>query len=480
MDTLPIVGHASPPLRPWPEFMLPCAVPTGQGSPSQSAAAAIVASQGTSSLDFGTAKDWMASRLPEAARLGITADQLIPEPTAFLAPAPEAEASISSTAGSDLSGVAGAVDEADVGSMQAAAEQPQWPTNAPTPMPQGEEDDEADWLAAGLAASRLDTDLLDELVESVLGEPDAPAEQAAAEQLLNMEADVHDRLDGVSAEASEAAVMASEDELLGDSAEAGTSSTGRSSSVDENQVLRSSAAAAEALAGADGEQTASVPGIPLPEDPLHSIDTVLEAADSVAATAAQETSMTAAMPDQGSEFDELLVKAASEELTAEALEAGLDLSEGSQHGIGLSEAGSDEAHEADLEASEGSQQNSTLEPAPSPFSPALNQAQTDLAEAQHSSIAEGQLDSTIKEISEAVADESATPGERLPLDIPLADAAADAPASSTAASSGSQADASESSAADSPSVNSISLMGNQQELTALRAEVRTVLVQMTT
>ena len=294
-----------------------------------------------------------------------------------------------------------------------------------------------------------------------------------------MEADIHDRLDGVSAEVSDAAVMAPEDELLGDSAEAGTSSTGRSSSVDENQVLRSSAAAAEAPAGADGEQTVPVPGISLPEDSLHSIGMVLEAADSVAATAAHETSMTAAMPDEGSEFDELLVKAASEELTAGALKAGQDSSEGSQHKIDLSEAGSDEAHE-DLEASEGSQQNSTLEPAPSSFSPALNQAQTDPAEAQLSSIAEEQLDSTIKEISEAVADESATPDQRLPLDIPLASAAADAPASSTTASSGSQADASESSAADSLDANSISLMGNQQELTALRAEVSMVLIQMTT
>ncbi len=38
-----------------------------------------MASQGTSSLDFGNAKDWMATRLPEAVRLGITADQLITE-----------------------------------------------------------------------------------------------------------------------------------------------------------------------------------------------------------------------------------------------------------------------------------------------------------------------------------------------------------------------------------------------------------------
>ena len=477
VDTLCIVGYASPPLRPWPDFILPCADLKGQESPSQSTAAAIVASQGTSSLDFGTAKDWMASRLPEAVRLGITADQLSPEPSASLAPAPEAEASTSSTAGSDLSGVAGAVDEADVGSKQAAAEQAQSPFNAQGPMPQSEQDDEADWLAAGLAASRLDTDLLDELVESVLGEPDAPAEQAAAEQLLSMEADIHDKLDGVLAEARDEAVMAPDDERLGDSAKAGTSSTGRSSNLDENQVLQSSAAAANALAGADEEQTASVPGIPLPEDPLHRIDTVLEAADSVAATAAQETSMAAAMPDKGSEFDELLVKAASEKLTAEALEAGLGTCEGSQHEIGLSEAGSDEAHEA----SEGFQQNSTLEAAPSPFSPALNhEAQTDPAEAQHSSIAEEQLDSAIKEISEAVADESATPGQQLPLDMPLASAAADAPASSTRASSGSQADASESSTGNSLDANSISLMGNQQELTALRAEVRTVLVQMTT
>ena len=433
-----------------------------------------MASQGTSSLDFGTAKDWMASRLPEAVRLGITADQLSPEPSASLAPTPEAEAIASSTAGSDLSGVAGAVDEADMGSMQAAAEQLRAPFHAQAPEPQGEQDDEADWLAAGLAASRLDTDLLDELVESVLGEPDAPAEQAAAEQLLNMEADIHDRLDGVSAEA---AVTASEDQLLGASAKAGTS-TARSGSVGEDQVLRSSAAA-----GGDAQQTASVPDIPLPEEPLLSIDTVLEAADSVAATAAQDIGMTAASPseaDQGSEFDELLVKAASEELTAEALEAGLAPSEGSQHENGLSTAGSDEAHEGDPEASEASQQNSTLESAPSPFSPALNQAQTDPAEAQHSSIAEEQLDSTIEEISEAVADESAAPDRQVPLDIPLASAAADAQASSTRASSGSQADASKSSAADSLDANSISLMGNQQELTALRAEVRMVLIQMIT
>ena len=466
-----------------PEFTLPCADPKGQESPSQSAAAAIVASQGTSSLDFGTAKDWMASRLPEAVRLGITADQLSPEPSASLAPAPEAEVRTGTTAGSDLSRVAGAVDEADVGSMQAAAEQPQSPANAQAPMPQGEEDDEADWLAAGLAASRLDTDLLDELVESVLGEPDAPAEQAAAEQLLNMEADIHDRLNGVLAEASEAAVMATEDQHLGVSAKAGTSATVRSGSVGEKQVLRSSAAAADDLAEGDAQQTASVPDILLPEEPLLSIDTVLEAADSVAATAAQETGMTAALPseaDQGSEFDELLVKAASEELTAEALEAGLAPSEGSQHENGLSAAGSDAAHEGDLEASEASQQDSTSEDAPSPFSPALNQAQTDPAEAQHSSIAEGQLDSTIKEISEAVADVSATPGQQLPLDISLANAAANAPASSTRASSGSQADASESSAADSLNADSISLMGNQQELTALRAEVRMVLIQMIT
>ena len=440
-----------------------------------------MASQGTSSLDFGTAKDWMASRLPEAVRLGITADQLSPEPSASLAPALEAEPSTSSTARSNLSGVAGAVDEADVGSMQPAAEQPQLPFHAQAFEPQGEQNDEAEWLAAGLAASRLDTDLLDELVESVLGEPDAPAEQAAAEQaaaeqLLSMEADTHDRLDGVLAEVSEAAVMAPEDEQLGDSAEAGTSATVRSSSVDEDQVLQSSAAAAEAPAEAYEEQTASVPDISLPEAPLHSLNTVLEAADSGAATVAQETSMTAAMPDKGSEFDELLVKAASEELTAEALEADLDTSEGSRQEIGLPEAGSDEAHEADLEASESSQQNSTLEPAPSPSSPALNQAQTDPAEAQHSSIAEEQLDSTIKQISEAVADEAATPGQQLPLDIPLANAAADAPASSTRASSGSQADASESSAADSLDVDSICLMGNQQELTALRAEVRMVLI----
>lgn len=38
-----------------------------------------MASQGTSSLDFGNAKDWMATRLPEAVRLGITADQLVTE-----------------------------------------------------------------------------------------------------------------------------------------------------------------------------------------------------------------------------------------------------------------------------------------------------------------------------------------------------------------------------------------------------------------
>ena len=472
----------------WSDLLLSCAVPKGQESPSQSAAAAVVASQGTSSLDFGTAKDWMASRLPEAVRLGITADQLSPEPSASLAPAPEAEASISSTAGSDPSGVAGSVIEDGMGSMQAASAQLQSPPSAQASEPQGEQDDEADWLAAGLAASRLDTELLDELVESVLGQPDAPAEQAAAEQLLSMEADIHDRLDGVPAEAAKAAVVAPEDKLLRDSANASETPELRSNNADEAQVRRSSAAAADVIAGGVAEETASVPGIPLPEEPLLSIDTVLEAADSVAATAAHETSMAAAMPsktDKGSDSDELLVKAASGELNAEALEAGLDPSEGSQHETGLSEAGIDEAHEAALQAAESPQQDSTLEAAPSPFSPALSQAQTDPAEAQHSSIAEEQLDSTIKDISEAVADESATPGQPLPPNIPLASAAAGSRLASGAsafnptASSGSQADASESSAADSLKVNSISSMGNEQELTALRAEVRMVVMKIT-
>ena len=476
---------------PWPDLVMSCAVPKGQEIPSKSAAAAVVASQGTSSLDFGTAKDWMALRLPEAARLGmgVTADQLVPEPSASLAQAPEAETSTSSTAGSNLSGVAGTVAEAVEGSMQAAGTQPQPPPNAEVSEPQGKEDDEADWLAAALAASRLDTDLLDELVESVLGQPDASADQAAAEQLLSMEADIQDRLDGVSAEVPEASVVAPEDQLLGDSAEVSMSATTRSSSIDEDQVLPSSAAAEDALAGGNAEQSASGPGMPLPEEPLLSLDTVLEAADSVAATAAQEISVAAAMPsnaDQGSEFDELLIKAASEEVTAEALEAGPAPPEDSQQEVGPSEAGIDEAREAALQASEGSQQDSTSEDAPSPFSPALSQTQTDPAEVQHSSIAAEQLDTTITEINEAVADEPATPGQPLPTNMPLASAAADsrlasdAPASSTGAGSGSHAYAPEGSAADSLNANSISSMGNQQELTALRAEVSIPFRKMTT
>ena len=253
----------------------------GAASPSQSsgATAAVVASHGSSSLDFGTAKDWMSTRLPEVASLGITPDQLVlqadlssstaaPQAAAAVSPTSRVPSSAADGVESRVEGAAGAQELAE---SQLGSAEDQIAAGADAEM---EEFDAQAAAAAERASYLLDEDLVDELAEGVLGAPEPSPESAAAAQLMAMEAAVQERLDG------------------GDHVAADSAASGAADSV---------------LASGRGELDALSP-----EEPLPSIDQVLDAADTVAAAAASaeqqalEASQRAASCEQSESLDNAL------------------------------------------------------------------------------------------------------------------------------------------------------------------------------
>lgn len=165
----------------------------------------MVASQGTSSLDFGTAKDWMSTRLPEALRLGITPDQLISEAAPLQSQAASADAvpnssSAFSRGSSEVSDRSSRDRSGQVEDESPASSKPE----APEEQQQAEsllEEEVADTevAAADTAAYDLDSDLLDELAEDVLGKPGASPEDAAAAQLTSTVSAIQQELEGAEA-----------------------------------------------------------------------------------------------------------------------------------------------------------------------------------------------------------------------------------------------------------------------------------------
>lgn len=162
----------------------------------------MVASQGTSSLDFGTAKDWMSTRLPEAMRLGITPDQLVSEAAPLQSQAASADAASDST--SALS--RGSSEAADRSSRDISCltedEEPASSKSKAIEDQQGTEPQLEEGLAdtevapAESVAYHLDSDLLDELAEDVLGQPGASPEDAAPAQPTSTVSAVQQELDG--------------------------------------------------------------------------------------------------------------------------------------------------------------------------------------------------------------------------------------------------------------------------------------------
>lgn len=222
----------------------------GAVSPPQrsGATAAVVASHGSSSLDFGTAKDWMSTRLPEVVRLGITPDQLVAQADlSSSTAAPRAAAAVSPisrvpSSAADGEGAAGTQELAD-SQPDSAEDQIAAVTDA-----EMEESDAQAAAAAERASYLLDEDLVDELAEGVLGAPDGSPESAAAAQLMGMEASVQERLDG-------------SDHVAADSAASSAADSAPASGRGELDALR-------------------------PEESVPSVDEVLDAADTVAAAAA--------------------------------------------------------------------------------------------------------------------------------------------------------------------------------------------------
>ena len=160
-----------------------------------------MASQGTSSLDYGTAKDWMSTRLPEAMRLGITPDQLVSGAAPLRSQPASADGSNAFSGGSLEAanrpgwGRAGKVEDEEHASSRSEAPEAQ---RQAEPVVETEPADTEE-AAADVMAFHLDNDLLDELAEDVLGQPDASPDDAAAVQLTSMMSGVQQELDAAEA-----------------------------------------------------------------------------------------------------------------------------------------------------------------------------------------------------------------------------------------------------------------------------------------
>ena len=179
----------------------------------------MVASQGTSSLDFGTAKDWMSTRLPEAMRLGITPNQLVPEAATLQSQAASADAAADSSSAFGR-GSSEASDRSSRDREEPASSKPEAPEDQQQGEPLLEEElADTEGAPAESMAYHLDSDLLDELVEDVLGQPGASPGDDAAAQLTSPVSAVQQELDGaegLTSEVPDGRGESSEAESLGD------------------------------------------------------------------------------------------------------------------------------------------------------------------------------------------------------------------------------------------------------------------------
>ena len=144
----------------------------------------------------------MSTRLPEAMRLGITPDQLVSEADPLPSKVPSAVGATNSStalrrgssASAEISGQRRAGKMAD--EQHASAESEALKAEPQAQLLEEEYQAGIEAAAAEARAIQLDDDLLDELAEDVLGQPEVPPEDAAAAELMNTFSDIQQELDG--------------------------------------------------------------------------------------------------------------------------------------------------------------------------------------------------------------------------------------------------------------------------------------------
>ena len=428
----------------------------------------MVASQGTSSLDFGTAKDWMSTRLPEVMRLGITPNQLAAEAAPLQSQAASADSSSAFSRGlSEASNRpswdrSGQVEDDEPASSKPGAPEDQ--QQAELLLEEDLEDTEA--AAADSAAYELDSDLLDELVEDVLGQPGASPEEVAAAQLTSTA--VQQELDGAEAltteapdgrdESSEAECLSVLDNSASPPAEHDVDAQAEVAQIpadmpDSTSIAKEAASASEAaLQVPDTNEASAAEG---PEKVLVQGD-----------EGALGPSAGQIADEQDREADQLPTQHSSEELVSNAKDPAPGISEGTAEVEGR--------HEIDV-----------------PSLSAATETQTSSAAAQQmhdTVIPSEQLEQASDEDSEAVAPGSVSAGRSAPPDVPepqdtesvddgLTDNHQHAPVEPDAADPIDDRSATllngsaEAQSGDSLKEGQASLAKDQQELAALRVEV---------
>lgn len=429
------------------------------------APAAIVGSQGTSSLDYGTAAAWMSTRLPEAVRLGFTPTK----PASGASPFP-----LSTIADTDA-GIMGASSPATTsaaeemaGKIYGMADEPMQIVIEPA-QPLEQQQEEAAALLAGRTSIRLDTDLLDELTEDVLGQPEQSLEDAVAAQLLSMEATIQEELDGAklleAVSVAEAAPVSLDTGLLEEVPE---DVLGQPDESPEDaaaaQLLSRESTIQEQLEGAELLEAAAgdAKAVLVAETGPNTVDSDLL------------VELTEDVLDQPDETPEDATQLLSMDSTIQEQLEGAELLEGS------------------LEDAEALPQDPTAAKSALASSPAMSEPQAEPSakfEKQQETIQAEQLESAIEEISEAVALEAADVSLAPPREAPLEDAGASTAGDSPpdAASGMGMQDSSESGlslpadpvdspAEDAHAIASASSLASQQEIAALRAEVCSTLI----